>query len=521
MKQPLKKLPIDVSTFETIINEGYIYVDKTEYIYNLVTQGRYYFLSRPRRFGKSLLVSTLKSLFLNNKELFKGLWIESSTYQWEKYPVIHLDLSTIPHLSVTEFRTNLNQRLITLGKELRVAFVPGDTPEVTLFNIAQQIHENAGKLVILIDEYDKPILDSLDRRTNTRDYRDVLKSFFTVIKGIDAYVHFVLLTGVSKFTKTSIFSGLNNLNDISMKPEAAALLGYTEPELKKYFSEYIQQVAHIKKTSKTAIINEMQIWYNGYRFSRQKIKMYNPFSVLYYLKDKELGNYWFETGTPSFLVELLKQQYEFLENIEDIEWSSEGLGSFDVDELNLITILFQTGYLTIYDYNPHTRKYLLDYPNAETRESFKKYLIAAFVNSTSYAVEKAVSQLATALKNNDIPLFFTVLQSLFAHIPYHLHIEQERYYHSLFQFLGSLLGLEIQSEVITDKGRIDLVITTKKHVYIFELKFKVSAEQALEQIETTKYFERYMVGRKKIILIGASFNRAGEKLTIDYAFKPL
>ena len=522
MKISHKKLPIDISTFETIITGDYLYVDKTEYIYQLVTTGRYYFLSRPRRFGKSLLVSTLKELFNNKKELFEDLWIAKSDYKWEKYPIIQLDFSIIPHLSAHEFRNNLNHYLITIAQDFHLTLpANSDTPEATLYNLARLTHEQMGKLVILIDEYDKPILDHLDKTpTGTCEYREVLKSFYTVIKGIDAYVHFVLLTGVSKFTKTSIFSGLNNLNDISMKPEAAALLGYTEAELKTYFSDYIADVARARKTSKTTIINEMQVWYNGYRFSRQKLKVYNPFSVLYYLKDKELGNYWFETGTPAFLIELLKQQYEYLDNIEDIEWSSEGLGSFDIDELNLVTVLFQTGYLTIHDYNPHTRKYLLDYPNMETRESFKKYIISALVNASSYAVEKATSQLATALNHNDIPNFCSALQSLFAHIPYNLHIDQERYYHSLFQFLGSLLGLEIQSEVLTDKGRIDLVITTHKYLYIFEFKFAKTGTEALEQIETTRYYERFLLKRKKIILVGISFKRAGEKLTLDYAYKP-
>ncbi len=517
----MKKLPIDVSTFETMRMNDYLYVDKTEIIYNLINAGRYYFLSRPRRFGKSLLISTLKEIFSNKRALFSDLWIDSSDYNWQEYPVIHLDFGRIAHLDSLELRMSINKKLLEIAREYTIEIEDSDVPEWTLDRLVVELSKK-NKVVVLIDEYDKPILDHLKNIEEAQKQRDVLRSFYGVLKGLDAYLHFILLTGVSKFSKTSIFSGLNNLNDISMKPEAATLLGYTEDELKHYFSGYIEAAAKEHETSKQVIVQEMRHWYNGYRFSRVKSLVYNPFSVLYYLKDKEFSNYWFESGTPSFLVELLKKEYESLDNIQEIEWSSETLGSFDIDYIHLIIVLFQTGYLTIADYDKHTRKYMLDYPNQETRDSFQKYIFAALVNSTSFAVEHSTSQLRMALRNNNIQQFCTILQSLFAHIPYNLHIAQERYYHSLFQLLGNLLGMDIQSEVVTNRGRIDLVITTKTHVYIFELKFKKSAQEAMNQIESQKYYERYLAQKKKeVVLVGLSCNHEDSKLTVTCTSKSL
>ena len=518
----MKKIPIFISDFAQMIQEDYLYVDKTQHLYQLVKEKGYYFLSRPRRFGKSLLVSTLKQLFLGNKYLFEKLWIDSSDYQWQEYPVIHLDFSIIDHESADALRSNLAWKLKQIAQDYGINISEAPSLSAMLEMLVVELSKKKNKVIILIDEYDKPILDHLTVIENAKMQRDVLRSFYAVIKGLDAYLYFVLLTGVSKFSKTSIFSGLNNLNDISMKPEAAALLGYTEDELKKYFAGYIDIIAQERETSKQVIMQEMKVWYDGYRFSRQKTLVYNPFSVLYYLKDKELSNYWFESGTPSFLIELLKKEYDVLDDIDQIEWSSETLGTFDIDYIHLVIVLFQTGYLTIADYDKYTRKYILNYPNQETRDSFQKYVLAALVNSNFQSIERGISQLRNALKNNDVHQFCIILQSIFAHIPYHLHIAQERYYHSLFQLMGNLIGMDMQSEIATDKGRIDLVITTKTHIYIFELKFKKDADTALAQIQTQKYYERYVLQKKKeIVLVGLSFNHDNNKLSVECVSQPL
>ena len=335
-------------------------------------------------------------------------------------------------------------------------------------------------------------------------------------------MHFIFLTGVTKFAKTSVFSGLNNLNDITINEKAAALLGYTKEEIEHYFPEFIKEASEKLEISPSKVQEEMQRWYNGYRFSGDvPLYVYNPFSILYFLENNKFWNYWFESGTPSFLIDLIKNQYKSLEDFESIEFSYDSLGTFDIERIPLITLLFQTGYLTIKDYHSDTRRFNVGYPNFEVKESFQKYILAALSNNNVGEIDNIAQQLSTALNENNIPLFCTLLQSLFANIPYQLHISEERYYHSLFQLIGNLLRFNIQSEISTDKGRVDLVITTQAHIFIFELKFAVNAQTALQQIIDTKYYERYLGSKKEIVLIGLSFNNKKKKLALNYKFVSL
>ena len=516
----MKKLPVDVSTFKTMIEGDYVYVDKTQYIYNLIESGRFYFISRPRRFGKSLLISTLKELFSGNKILFKDLWIGSSGYIWQEHPVIYLNFSDIDIETSPELKISLSWELESIAEEYTIDVSSAPSAGSKLKKLVKELAKK-NPVVILIDEYDYPIINNLAHTKIAQANRSVLKNFFSVIKSLDAYLRAIFITGVTKFSKTSIFSGLNNLNDITLAPESALLLGYTHEEIEQYFSEYISSFAHEKQTQKTEVMQEMKTWYNGYRFSRKEATVYNPFSVLYYLKNKDRTNFWFESGTPSFLVEFLRKHYDALEGIEKAEFSTTGLGTVDLEDIPPTTLLFQTGYLTISDYDSNTKRYKLDYPNQEVRDSFQKYLLAAFSNTNVTEIEKATSQLATSLKEANVTLFCQLLQSLLAHIPYQLHIAQERYYHSLFQLIGSLLSLDIQTEVSTNKGRINLVFFTVSNIYLFELKFKISAEQALKQIEEQRYYEKYLLTGKNITLIGLSFKHSKKKLTLDYAIKNL
>lgn len=511
----MKKLPVDVSSFKHMITEDYLYIDKTEYIYNLVTKGRFYFLSRPRRFGKSLLISTLKELFSNNRSLFTNLWIDKSDYAWQEFPVINLNFSFLSIENSHELKISLEWALDSIAIEFGIDVSKAPSPGLKLEMLVKALSQK-NKVVILVDEYDYPLINAIENKKVAEANRKVLKNLFSAIKGLDEYLRAIFITGVSKFSKTSIFSGLNNLDDLSLDPLADCLLGYTPQELNHYFSTHIQELAKTENQPIATIQLEIQRWYNGYRFSKDPSTVYNPFSVLYCLKKKNFENYWFESGTPSFLIELLKQNYSSLEFIEQIELSSDSLGTFDVGHLPIIPILFQTGYLTIHDYDKVTKKYKLGYPNYEVKESFKKYLLAAGTHSDIPTVESTVSQLSFALNTDNIELFCSLLKSLFAHIPYHLHIPQERYYHSLIQLLASLLGLEAQSEIVTDKGRIDFVITTKAYVYIFEFKFAQDADRALKQIDTRKYYERYETSKKNIVLIGLSFNKGKKGLTIEY-----
>ncbi len=515
----MKKLPIDVSTFEIMIADNYLYVDKTKHIYQLITSGRYYFLSRPRRFGKSLLISTLKQIFLGNKHLFENLWIgKESTYPWIEYPIVELNFSDLDSDSPEELKESLSWSLESIAQEYTVDISSARSPGQKLKLLIRELSKR-NRVVVLVDEYDYPLLNNLDDLEIAKKNRKVLKNFFSVLKSLDAHLQAIFITGVTKFSKTSIFSGLNNLNDLTIKPQAADLLGYTEEEIEKYFTQHIASVAHNQRKAPNEILSEMQDWYNGYRFSEENIKVYNPFSVLYYLQDQRLKNYWLESGTPTFLIEMLKKQRKSLENIEQVELTSDGLGVVEIEDIPVIVLLFQTGYLTIHDYNEQTQKYRLSYPNAEVRESFKKYLLAAFAHTNITNIERITSQLARSLNENNIPLFCEVLQSLFAYIPYQLHIGEERYYHSMFQLIGSLLSLDVQSEVSTDKGRIDLVIATPTHIFLFEVKLNASAQTALKQIDNKRYYERYMASKKTIVLIGLAFRTDESRLSLDCAFQ--
>ena len=372
----MKRLPTDVSTFSIMINDGYQYVDKTEQIYSLITRGRYYFLSRPRRFGKSLLVSTLKELFLGNKELFKDLWIGKNTdYNWQEYPIIDLDFSRIPRTNFQELRDGINAELRYIAKSYSVEIEQWNTPEQTLRYLILELAKKS-KVVILIDEYDKPILDHIKNIDEAHAQREVLRSFYTVIKGMDQYIHFVLLTGVTKIGQTSVFSGLNNLNDITMKPEAATLLGYTQQELENNFGEYLERFAQKKQTTVQGILDQMRTWYNGYCFTKNGAKVYNPFSVTYCLHDKDFANYWIKSGTPKFLIDLISKTPEELENIEKKELSTSSLEVFNIEKIHLISVIFQAGYYTIQSYNPETNKYLIGYPNREVQEAFTLRLLS-------------------------------------------------------------------------------------------------------------------------------------------------
>lgn len=515
----MKKLPIDINTFKPLIENNYLYIDKTQYIYNLITTGRYYFLSRPRRFGKSLLISTFNELFSGNKKLFKDLWIgQKSDYKWIEYPVIKLDFSDLDISSPEELKLGLSSSLDDIAKSYSIDISHKITPGLKLKTLVKTLAQK-NKVVVLIDEYDFPLINSLDDLKVAKANQKILKNFFSVLKSLDAYLHFIFLTGVTKFAKTSVFSGLNNLNDITIHEKAAALLGYTKEEIDHYFREFIKQVSEKLEIPTSKIKEEMQRWYNGYRFSGDVILyVYNPFSILYFFENKKFWNYWFESGTPSFFIELIKNQYKSLEDFEAVEFSYDSLGTFDIGKIPLITLLFQTGYLTIKTYHSDTRRFKIGYPNFEVKESFQKYILAAISNNNVIEIDNIAQQLSTALNENNIPLFCTLLQSLLANIPYQLHISEERYYHSLFQLIGNLLRFNIQSEISTDKGRVDLVITTQKNIFIFELKFGVRAKAALQQIIDNKYYERYLPTKKEIVLVGLAFEHKRKKLELNYEF---
>jgi len=516
-----KKLAVDLSSFATMIGEDYLYVDKTKIIHEVITAGRCYFFARPRRFGKSLLVSTLKEIFLGNKKLFENLWIgKKSGYEWPVHPIIHIDFLKIDSSSPKSLETGISWVIenIALSYGFDVALAPSPAAK---FEKLVQLLSNRGKVVILIDEYDYPIIKNILDSSLAAKNREILRSFYGCIKGLDDYIRFLFLTGVSKFSKTSIFSGVNNLNDISLDPYVASLAGYTEDEMNFYFSPYIDTIAKKRGCSQEIILNEMRTWYDGYRFSKANVKVFNPFSVLYYLHKQERANYWFESGTPTFLLDLIKKNPQLLENIDHIVASESTLRTFEVETLPLVTLLYQTGYLTIEDYYPEDEMYKLTYPNEEVRRSINTHLIGMLLHSEKSGVETAIFQMRRALHEKNIDAFCAVLKVLFANIPYSLHIEKEAYYHSIFQLIGSLLGFDIQSEVLTSVGRIDVVLQTLKYLYIFEFKFNKTAQEAFSQIKDRRYYEKYLNVGKEIFLIGMTFDFKDKKLEIESIWEAL
>ena len=400
---------------------------------------------------------------------------------------------------------------------------PGLKLEALIARLAQK-----NPVVMLIDEYDYALINNATNQTIAKENHTVLHAFYSALKGLDGCLKAIYITGVTKYARTSLFSGLNNLNDLSFDPRAASLLGYSKEEIQTYFYDSLKQLAERENVSQEELLERMKAWYDGYRFSKDPHQyVYNPFSVLYCLQKQEFSNYWFESGTPTFLVELLKKHPAELEDIKEIKLSSSTLGPFDIGELPLIPILFQAGYLTISDHcqikeGVHSIElYTLKYPNLEVAESFKKYLLAALINTTYKKADIAATDLMRALHCGNIDAFIVTMKSLIAHIPYNLHIPEEKYYHSLFQLLASVLNYEPYSEVLTDHGRIDMVIETNNRVYIFEIKYNTSANTALEQIMDRTYFERFQLTKKKIVLVGIAFNRINDKLILHYKTKEL
>jgi len=504
----MKKLPIGIQDLKKIIIDNYLYIDKTKQIYDLINTGQAYFLSRPRRFGKSLLCSTLKEIFSGNKKLFKDCWIYNSDFKWEKHPVIHLSMTQIAHETPEQLNQSLIKRLTKIAEQFNSNKIDALTPGEYLLYLIEQLGKK-NKVVLIVDEYDKPILDHITNTQVATKMRDILRNFYVTIKDLDPYLKFVFLTGVSKFSRTSVFSGLNNLKDISLRKEFSTICGYTSKEVSIYFENRIKQIEIEKKETKELALHQIKKWYNGYLFCNQikdDYKVYNPFSVLSYFDSKEFLNYWFETGTPTFLMKLIKEKKYPVKEIENIIMSEDDMTSFEIENLNLITILFQTGYLTIKGFEPELRHYTLGYPNQEVKISMLKQIFKSMTSIGSAQFEISAVKIRKNLEENNLNNFIQDLKNLFIKLPYDLHETSERFYQAMFFIIVQMTGFEVQAEEHTQFGRSDIVLKTNSHVYIFEFKINIDAQKALEQIEDKKYYEKYLDFGKKITLIGIAFD---------------
>lgn len=388
----MKKLSIGIQTFSEFIKNDYIYVDKTAIIHTLITTGKYYFLSRPRRFGKSLLVSTFADIFRGNRELFSGLAINSLPYNWKQYPVIIISFSSIPNKTPEILEQGIKNHLTNIATEHHITINEKLHPSEMLQIIVKTLSMH-NPVVLLIDEYDYPILRHIHEPALAEQMRDILKDFYAAIKDLDPYLQFVFLTGISKFSKASIFSGLNNLQDISLDAQYNTLLSYTKSEITTHFEPYIHNTAQSNDCSRDQLLEKIKLWYDGYQFTDVKNaeKLYNPFSLLLFLAHKKFSNYWFETGTPTFLINLFKTKHYPIIDFEQVKASESDLGRFEIDAIELKTLLFQAGYLTIKSYDQNTKNYILGYPNKETIDGLSEYIIKSMTTLPSAHINDLIS----------------------------------------------------------------------------------------------------------------------------------
>ena len=504
MQKLPQKLPIGIQSFKDLREEGYLYVDKTELIYKLMNTGKFLFLARPRRFGKSLLTTTLREIFRGNKALFQGLWIEDKI-DWQPRPVILINFNDLDYLSQS-LEDALTHYMDELAEQYKLMLTTSNYKDKFRELIIELSREQ--KVVILIDEYDKAITDLLENEQKVQDHVATLKNFYSVLKSTASeHIHFVFLTGVSKYGKISIFSDLNNLLDITLDPRFATIVGYTQKELEDYFPDRIDELAQRYEMSRPDMLALIARWYNGFSWDGVHT-VYVPFSTLVFLEQQLFSNNWFSTATPSFLIKLLRERKIAPYDLDEISADSKLLDSADVNNINVYSLLFQTGYLTVKStwLGPTGQIYDLGYPNFEVAQAFQHHLLADYMGKSIEPMSTTIlNQLHKSLHNQNIEGFINVLRSVFAGIPHTLFLPQEAYYHSLVYLLLKLLGFAIHAEPLTNLGRIDAVLDLPEAVYILEFKMS-TAQIALNQIRAKQYDLPYRNQGKPIHLIGIAFD---------------
>ena len=509
-----KIYPIGIQNFEKLRRGGYFYIDKTALIYQLVKTGSYYILSRPRRFGKSLLISTLEAYFQGKRELFEGLAMEKMEKDWVKYPVLHLDLNTEKYDTPESLENKLNGALVEWEK------IYGEEPSekslaMRFEGIIKRACQQEGQsVVILVDEYDKPMLQAIGDDVLQKSFRNTLKAFYGALKSQDGCIKFALLTGVTKFGKVSVFSDLNQLNDISMKPQYATICGITRQELEDTFIPELNRLAETNELTYEETLNKMTALYDGYHFCEFAEGVFNPFSVLNVFDGYKFSNYWFQTGTPTFLVELLKKsEYDLRTLIDGVEANASSFMEYRVDANNPIPLIYQSGYLTIKGYDKRFGNYLLKFPNDEVRYGFMDFLVPYYTSVVDDERGFYLGKFVRELESGDVDAFLTRLQAFFADFPYELNEKTERHYQVVFYLVFKLMGQFTGAEVRSARGRADAVVKTPKYIYVFEFKLNGTAEQALQQIDEKGYLIPYQVDGRELVKVGVEFS--AEKRNID------
>ena len=507
-----RKLPIGIQDFEYLRNENFLYVDKTQYIYQLL-QGKPYFLGRPRRFGKSLFLSTLKAFFEGKKELFEGLKITELEKDWTKYPVIYLDFNQESYVDTNSLYAALDKNLRN-AEEVWGRDELDKTPAARLSTIIKFAYRKTGqKVVVLVDEYDKALVNTMHNPDVNEDIRNILKGFYGVLKAEDANLRFVFLTGVTKFSKVSIFSDLNQLVDISLNEKYAEICGISEEELLQNFQPEIQSLADKRKLTYEQAFAKLKKLYDGYHFAKESADIYNPFSVLNTFDNLDFAYYWFKTGTPTFLVNTLKNQNYDISKLEnDVKISANSIMDYRAENQNLIPLLYQSGYLTIKNYENILDEYVLGFPNEEVKYGFLKELLPAFVLTPIATGIFSVNDFLRNLLNSDIEGFMISLQAFYTAIPYDSIKKEhrdEQYYQHVFYLLFKLMGQFVETEIKNNKGRADAVVKTANNIYVFEFKMddNATAEDALKQINSKDYAIPYITDQRKVVKIGVEFSQ--------------
>ena len=508
----MKDLTSSVYTFEDLIQGNFLYVDKTEYIWQLIRPAKeMYFLSRPRRFGKSLTLSTLKAVFQGKKDLFKGLAIYDKPYDWKKHPIIHLDMNGRDFSSVERMEQNFRQILMEQA-DVNGVDLPETASNTMFHNLIKTLHDRDGDVVILLDEYDKPILNNISK-PDCRAFLDALKVFYSVIKEKNGMIRLAFITGVSKFCHVSLFSDLNNLTDITMDARYATMLGYTQQEFETNFKEQIETVEKRQDLSHADLLTEIKNWYDGFRFHADSETVYNPVSLARFFEHGgEFNNYWFSTGTPSFLMEMVKKTRFNFDDVLSKPVSSMAFNAFEIDKIDPLTLLLQTGYLTIKSmvkkYNMPW--YWLDFPNREVSFSFNTTLVNAYARKSDNWIVNFTEQLAEAMETGNVKQLRKAMEVFFAGIPYDVHHKDESNFENIFFAIFRMMGYYIKAESRTNDGRIDAVAETEKYVFIFEFKLD-NDDSALSQIKEKEYYKQYELSNKKIFLNGVRFDtRTGQ-----------